>query len=197
MTNTDKLMEEVKRYYSDNFDYISSDQPTLSILTNVARHFAQWGAEHLANSNDEVVINGHKVEYDKDKDAITMEAIPNDLEEAAWDCVLDSVDVNNPVLLPKYKELLTYLFIAVAKWQKEQMMQEAVEGWVAVDSDTVGNRRVTFFPKEPVRDLLTKYKYWAATRPNYESVRLNPNAFPNLKWEDEPIKVRIIIVKED
>ena len=42
------------------------------------------------------------------------------LEEAAWDCVLDSVDVNNPVLLPKYKELLTYLFIAGAEWQKEQ-----------------------------------------------------------------------------
>lgn len=84
-----------------------------------------------------------------------------------------------------------------AKWQREQMMKEAVEGWVAVDSDTAGNRRVTFFPKEPVRDLLTEYKYWAATRPNYESVRLNPNAFPNLKWEDEPIKVRIIIVKED
>lgn len=45
MTNTDKLMEEVKRYYSDNFDYISSDQPTLSILTNIARHFAEWQKE--------------------------------------------------------------------------------------------------------------------------------------------------------
>lgn len=41
------LEEEVKRYYSDNFAYISSDQPTLSILTNIARHFAEWGAEHL------------------------------------------------------------------------------------------------------------------------------------------------------
>lgn len=42
----EELEEEVKRYYSDNFDYISSDQPTLSILTNIARHFAKWGAEH-------------------------------------------------------------------------------------------------------------------------------------------------------
>jgi hypothetical protein len=46
MTN-EELIEEVKRYYSENFEYLSSDQPTLSILTNVARHFAQWGAEHL------------------------------------------------------------------------------------------------------------------------------------------------------
>ncbi len=41
------LEEEVKRYYSDNFEYLSSDQPTLSILTNIARHFAKWGAENL------------------------------------------------------------------------------------------------------------------------------------------------------
>lgn len=36
------LEEEVKRYYSENFSYITSDQPTLSILTNIARHFAEW-----------------------------------------------------------------------------------------------------------------------------------------------------------
>jgi hypothetical protein len=79
----------------------------------------------------------------------------------------------------------------------EQMMKEAVEGWVAVDSDTRGKRRVTFFPKKPVRDVLTEYKYWAATYPRYESIELDSNAFPNLKWEDEPKKIRIIIVKED
>lgn len=45
--SSEDLEEEVKRYYSDNFTYISSDQPTLSILTNVARHFAEWGAKHL------------------------------------------------------------------------------------------------------------------------------------------------------
>lgn len=38
----DKLMKEVQKYYSDNFDYITSDQPTLSILTNIARHFTEW-----------------------------------------------------------------------------------------------------------------------------------------------------------
>lgn len=84
----------------------------------------------------------------------------------------------------------------VVSWY-EQMMKEAVEGWVAADSDTEGKRRVTLFPKKPVRDVLTEYKYWAATHPRYESIKLDSNAFPNLKWEDEPKKVRIIIVKED
>lgn len=41
------LEEEVKRYYSDNFTYISSDQPTLSILTNIARHFTEWQKERM------------------------------------------------------------------------------------------------------------------------------------------------------
>ena len=39
----DKLMKEVQKYYSDNFDYITSDQPTLSILTNIARYFFALG----------------------------------------------------------------------------------------------------------------------------------------------------------
>lgn len=51
---SDDLKKEVQHYYSDNFDYITSDQPTLSILTNIARHFAQWGAEHLRDSTKKV-----------------------------------------------------------------------------------------------------------------------------------------------
>ena len=44
---SEDLKEEVKRYYSDNFTYISSDQPTLSILTNVAHYFAEWQKEQM------------------------------------------------------------------------------------------------------------------------------------------------------
>lgn len=52
------LEEEVKRYYSDNFTYISSDQPTLSILTNVARHFAEWqkGQMHKDAEEDALLL---------------------------------------------------------------------------------------------------------------------------------------------
>jgi hypothetical protein len=49
------LEEEVKRYYSDNFTYISSDQPTLSILTNVARHFAEWQKEQMMKDTKEII----------------------------------------------------------------------------------------------------------------------------------------------
>lgn len=83
-----------------------------------------------------------------------------DLEEAAWDCVLDSVDVNNPVLLPKYKELLTYLFIAGAKWQYEQMMNGAIggnaypnDGEIWVDLARYGYK---FKEGEPCRIIIVK-----------------------------------------
>lgn len=85
----------------------------LSEFAFYARHFAQWGAEHFR---------------DLTKKMGDSSEIPADLEEAAWDCVLDNIDVNNPVLLPKYKELLTCLLIAGAKWDREQMMSNAVEG---------------------------------------------------------------------
>lgn len=42
-TREDALMQEVQRYYS----YITSEQPTLSILTNIARHFANWQKEQI------------------------------------------------------------------------------------------------------------------------------------------------------
>lgn len=62
-----------------------------------------------------------------------------DLEEAAWDCVLDSIDVNNPVLLPKYKELLLHLFKAGAGWQKQQMLQLAKNRYEVVMAFGTGN----------------------------------------------------------
>lgn len=68
---------------------------------------------------DEVTINGHKVAYDKDKDAITMEEIPNDLEEAAEEWAKENYGIN-------YMDFgftqdaafrAMYHFRAGAKWQ--------------------------------------------------------------------------------
>lgn len=79
--------------------------------------------------NSDTYYQGKAVAYDEALSFLsTLESekpVPNDLEEAAWDCVLDSVDVNNQVLLPKYKVLLTSLFIAGAKWQAEQLLKSS------------------------------------------------------------------------
>ena len=108
--------------------------------------------------------------------------------------VMNCADAQNAVKRDglSVEDVCNFLFSIEPNWKPSE---EQVEGWVAVDSNTEGKRRVTFFPQKPVRDVLTEYKYWAATRPSYESIKLDSNAFPDLKWEDEPKKVRIVIVK--
>lgn len=74
-------------------------------------------------NGDRIVCITEEEEFDLWRNCWKLEGLPErpeGLEEAAWDCVLDSIDVNNPVLLPKYKELLTYLFIAGAEWMKSK-----------------------------------------------------------------------------
>lgn len=76
-----------------------------------------------------------------------------------------------------------------------------VKGFVAVDNcgdKTIYNplgRRVAFFPKKPVRDLLTSNHYWAAHISPYDVIHLGHECFPELKWEDEPIEVELTIKK--
>lgn len=76
-----------------------------------------------------------------------------------------------------------------------------VKGFVAVDNcgdKTIHNptgRRVAFFPKRPVRDLLTSSHYWAAHISPYDVIHLGYECFPELKWEDEPIEVELTIKK--
>ena len=88
-----------------------------------------------------------------------IENIDKSLEEAAWDCVLDSVDVNNPRLLPKYKELLMFLFKAGAEWQKAQMMEESVEADVNTYEDLVaGKSWAEFVVEMPTNNLGDKVR---------------------------------------
>lgn len=83
----------------------------------------------------------------------------------------------------------------LADYEEQPMMtqEETIKGWVAVDKDTTGRRRVTLFPNKPVRDVLTDFHYWAATRPYYESIRLDSNHFKDMTWEDEPVEAEITI----
>ena len=67
----DGLEEEIKRYYDD------CDGDCRYVQT--ARHFAKWGAKHFADNKvvavklgDEIAINGYKLIYDKDENAIKV-----------------------------------------------------------------------------------------------------------------------------
>lgn len=127
------------------------------MIEDVARHFAKWGAEHLADArkiievkpDDDVVINGHKLIYDKDENAITVSKVEpsgtKDLEEAAikyadaiaTDAIVHYFHKTSFIAGAKWQneqdeeeqaDLFTIVALDAAQRAKEQMMQEAVEG---------------------------------------------------------------------
>ena len=106
--NLDELMKEAQRYYSDNFEYLSSDQPTLSILTNVARHFAEWGAEHAKIESEKPVPK----DLEEAADEMAIRAFP---EKKSYSTVYDRVVDYNAVDRKNYRDGI----IAGAKWDAE------------------------------------------------------------------------------
>ena len=64
-----------------------------------------------------------------------------------------------------------------------------LSGWVARDKD--GNLHV--FEVKPKRSI-DNCEWWDR---DYKCSAIDKNAFRDLKWEDEPVCVKLIIIKED
>ena len=142
------LEDEINRYLREECS--DDDEPSIS---DIARHFAQWGAEHLASvgktleikPGDEVTINGHKIVYDKDKGYVTIvkseESVPNDLEEAARHSEIltypmpEDGDIEKVFKVQEARVFHEIGFIAGAKWQKEQDEKEQADLFTIVALD--------------------------------------------------------------
>ena len=88
-------LEDILLEFYDEYDSNVENRPLIPRIyaEKLARHFAEWGAEHLVSAGktisvkpgDEVTINGHKIVYDKDKGYVTIvkseESVPNNLEK--------------------------------------------------------------------------------------------------------------------
>lgn len=73
---------------------------------------------------------------------------------------------------------------------KQQMIKDAkLSGWVARDDDG----HLHLFEAKP-RRIEGNHRWWDR---DYHSTTLNNKDFPNLKWEDEPIYVKLPIIVED
>lgn len=71
-----------------------------------------------------------------------------------------------------------------------QKQSVTIEGFVARDR----NGNVYFYDTKPVRDKCLGYEIWASDGENIiQSYQLPISSFPDLKWEDEPIKVKLTI----
>ena len=76
------------------------------------------------------------------------------------------------------------------KWQKVQLIKSAeLDGWIARDEDD----RLHLFEVEP-RRLEKEHRWWDR---DYHRTGLDESDFPDLKWEDEPVYVKLPIIVED
>jgi hypothetical protein len=126
--NQEGLEEEISKKYAND----TTTMRTREQYAELARHFAQWGAEHLAD---------------------VRKTSTNDLEEAA-------IYHSNSWYCSALKELnetgtgcdgVAAAFIAGAKWQKEQMMKDAVDADVMLTlHDKTGDisLHTGYLPKE-------------------------------------------------
>ena len=113
--NPKKILGDIaseKPMFSDDIKYIRAD------LVKPSTNGAEWGAEHHG-----------------------IPETPNDLEEAADNHIRKVVDTAGHPGWDWATQDITDAFIAGAKWQKEQMMEEAVEGYVV--KDITGSLAVT------------------------------------------------------
>ena len=63
------------------------------------------------------------------------------------------------------------------------------EMWLARDEN---NYLFLFIDNKPIK----VGSYWIGTKPNYISVLLNEEEYPEVQWSDEePTKVKLVIVK--
>ena len=75
-----------------------------------------------------------------------------------------------------------------AAWQKKNIMSGiSLDGWVARDE----NGSLHLFEVEPSRIM---HRWWDR---DYHSTTLDKKDFPDLEWEDEPVSVKLIIIKKE
>lgn len=119
------------------------------------------------------------------------EPASEDLEQAAESAVLSVftgyADTNTPFRAEKIA-MVSKIFKAGIEWQKEQMMKDAIEGWVA--RDECGD--IAIFSDKPYRDL--GLGMWTPARHAFLFPR--KDEYPDVTWNSEPQKVKVIIIKE-
>lgn len=165
------------------------------------------------------VLGGSCVCYMEDGEEIPYSAIEKWalLEGAEINGDLESEDLSDLIdkLSKRYPEVsfakLARIVVAATKWQKsqeqqtielaeehamlagmmqerERLMKDAVDGWVARDKDC----DIAIFREVPTKDA--EIGMWKPCKSAY--IFPNKDEYPDVTWDSEPQKVKVIIIKE-
>jgi hypothetical protein len=136
------------------------------------------------------IVDSQPEDSDKFTHSVTKKS---DQEESISEDLLDEIhnrwEDDPHIKWPKcpYKDFKN-IACHFANWQKQQMIKSAkLSGWVARDE----NGSLHLFEVEPSRIM---HRWWDR---DYHSTTLDNKDFPDLEWENEPVYVKLAIIKED
>lgn len=167
----EELNEAAENYAEDMYGHILNGNEDLQKVIVCIRDFkagAQWGAEHLKKEEPPVSEGLEEV-----ADTILLKLLTENKESYPF----DSTGMRFP----------RDCFKAGAKWQKEQMMNETVEGWVSRDL----NGCLYFHAEEPYYDGIDDC--WMSD----EYLELPEKMFPEIEHTSKPVKVKLIVLKNE
>lgn len=120
-------------------------------------------------------------------DTLKEQPVCEELEEEveAWTKGNPALE-NEPCPAGLFNDCIVVTARHFAKWQKEQMMKETVEGWVSRDL----NGCLYFHAEEPYYDGIDDC--WMSD----EYLELPEKMFPEIEHISKPVKVKLILVKD-
>lgn len=174
--------------------YFSYDE-----LLEVARHFAAWQKEQ----DKQWLAENHKHIFAKGRESAEVWiSADDDVKNAAEKttrrfCKISllsgdylSLAEAQPQVNKESKLIAIKSFVCGAQWDRDKLMKRAkLYGWVARDE----NGSLHLFEVEPSR-IEDRGQWWDR---DYDCTTLDKNDFPDLEWEDEPVYVKLIILKEE
>jgi hypothetical protein len=167
---------------------------------NIARHFAAWQKEQdkqwLAENHKHIFAKGREsaevwISADDDVNNAAEKTTRRFCKISLLSGDYLSLAEAQPQVNKESKLIAIKSFICGAQWDRNKLMKEAkLYGWVARDE----NGSLHLFEEEPSR-IEDGGLWW--NRDDYSCITLDKNDFPDLEWEDEPVYVKLIILKEE
>jgi hypothetical protein len=162
-------------------------------LSNVERTVKEWKEEPVSDDLEEASKEWLRPQLDKSY-ANYGETKMMELTHFDGYAMLDAIEFGAKWQKEQDQSTIElaedHAMLAGMEKMKEQMLKEPnLSGYVARDED--GNLHI--FEVEP-RRMEEKHRWWDR---DYNCHIIDNDAFPDLRWKDEPICVKLIIIKED
>lgn len=164
------------------------------IISEIQRRINLFRKDGKLGSDTEIALYG-LINF---INAMHEEPVSEDLEEASKGWLIPQLDKSYASYGENMMMELTHfdgyaMLDAIefgAQWHKQQMIKSAkLSGWVARDEDG----SLHLFKVEP-RRIEDRHQWWDR---DYNCTALKKSEFPDLKWEDEPVYVKLPIIVED